>query len=84
MIISPENRAVFTDQLAHRRRGRPRMAEPMVRTSIRLPAAVFDACCREALASGRSLPSVVREAVAAQVVRSHFSSSLIPGSVHPW
>ena len=63
MIIDREDRAVFTHQLSNRRRGRPRAAVPTVPTTIRLPQPLFDACCRAALASGQSLPEVVREAV---------------------
>ena len=71
MIIDREDRAVFTHELVNRRlRGRPRVAIPMVRTSVRLPASVFDACCKEALASGRSLAAVVREAVAERIAKS--------------
>lgn len=87
MIVSPENRAVFTNQLMHRRRGRPRVATPMVRTSVRLPEPLFDACCHVALASGRSLPEVVRQAVADQVahgVGEHFTSQSNAGAPRQW
>lgn len=67
MIISPENRAVFTHQLVNRRRGRPRAAVPTVPTTVRLPQPLFDACCRVAMASGQTLPEVVREAVRTSV-----------------
>ena len=63
MIISPENRAVFTEQLRHRRGGRPRLAVPTIPVSVRIPEPLFDACCRIAARSGQSVPDVVRAAV---------------------
>lgn len=79
MIIDREDRAAFSHQLSNRRRGRPRVDMPMVRTSVRLPEPLFDACCRAALASGRSVPDVVREALARE-----FTSSSNPASGRAW
>lgn len=70
MMIAREDRAVFTHQLAHRRRGRPRASVPTVPTTVRLPQPLFDACCRVAIASGQSLPDVVREAVRSSVAQN--------------
>lgn len=46
MIMEPEHRAAFADSLRKRRRGRPRSANPMIPTSISLPADVYEAYCR--------------------------------------
>jgi len=63
MIISPENRAVFTDQLRQRRRGgRPR-STPTVPTSVRLPAPVFDAACAYASRRHMTVHAALRDIV---------------------
>lgn len=70
-LIDVADRAVFTHQLQHRRRrGRPRVAVPMVRTSVRLPEPVFDAACKRASDEGVSLPAVVRETLARELMSS--------------
>jgi hypothetical protein len=79
VIIDREDRAVFSRQLSNRRRGRPRAAVPTISTTVRLPQPLFDAYCREAIASGRSLPEVVREALARE-----FPSSTNPASGRAW
>lgn len=77
MIIDRDDRAVFTEELCNRRRrGRPRVETPMVRTSVRLPEPLFDACCRTARISGQSVPEVVRAAV------RDFTSQSIHGASH--
>lgn len=50
-----------------RRRGRPKLAAPMVRTSVRLPAEIFDAYCQVALRRGDKVPQVIRQALEAQL-----------------
>ena len=63
VIISPENRAVFPEQLRHRRRGgRPR-GGPVVPTSVKLPAPVFDALCAQAHRDGTSLHATMLKAL---------------------
>lgn len=61
-----------------RRRGRPRVVAPMVRTSVRLPATLFDAYCQKAVREGDSLPEVIRRvlerSIQAPPARRDFSS----------
>jgi hypothetical protein len=78
VIIERVDRAVFTHQLVNRRRGRPRAVVPTVPTTVRLPQPLFDECCRVALASGQSLPDVVRAAV------REFTSSTNHQAVRQW
>jgi len=49
-----------------RGRGRPRAAEPMISTNIRLPVRVFDAYCQAARESRTSLQDVIRRTLADQ------------------
>lgn len=69
MIIPPQNRAVFAEQLRQRnRRGRPRVIQgPVVVRSVRVPVGVFDALCRLAIHGDRSVDSEIRTALAAHV-----------------
>jgi hypothetical protein len=53
-MIERDHRAVFSEQLRQRRRGRPRCAAPKVRLSVRVPQDVFDSLC--GLASERRAP----------------------------
>lgn len=46
MKIDREDRAVFSEQLQQRRRGRPRTAVPKVQVTLDLPEDVYDAFCR--------------------------------------
>ncbi len=70
MIVSPDNRAIFGPHLRNRR-GRPRVIDgPVVIRSVRLPEAVYDAICRTALRSDRSVDSVIRGALASYVDRT--------------
>ena len=62
-MIEREHRAVFTEQLRHRR-GRPRRLTPIVVTSVRLPEDLYDALCRRALVDRQSVLELVRRAVA--------------------
>lgn len=68
-MIDREHRAVFTEQLRHRR-GRPRRDTPIVITSIRLPADLYDALCRRALLERQSVHAELRAAVALLVASS--------------
>jgi hypothetical protein len=59
-MITVEDRARFHAQL-QRRRGRPRVIiGPAIKRSVSLPEPVYDAICRRAIASGRSVESVIR------------------------
>jgi hypothetical protein len=68
-MIEREHRAVFTEQLQQRRRGRgrPRNAAPRVSTRVELPADVFDALCRRASEERKSLHAFLRESLESQV-----------------
>lgn len=69
-MISPEHRAVFTEQLRNRR-GRPRVIHgPVVIRTVRLPEAVYDAICRRAIRADRSVDSVIRSVLASYVERT--------------
>lgn len=49
----------------------------MVRTSVRLPATLFDAYCQKAVREGDSLPSVIRRVLERNIqppARRDFSS----------
>lgn len=61
-MITRAEREVFTEQL-RRRRGRPRSAEPVVATSVKLPEPVYDALCRRARDERRSLHAVIKDAL---------------------
>lgn len=62
-MIEREHRAVFTEQLQQRRRGRPRTAAPQVRTSVMLPTEVYDALCRRAHVERKSLHALLCQAL---------------------
>lgn len=66
MIVTREDRAVFTHQLEDRRNrgGRPRCLDPKVTLTVRVPETVFDAACQRAQREGVSLPEIVRDALA--------------------
>ena len=64
-MITPNARAEFTQQLRARRSGRPRSAEAVVWTGVKLPERVYDALCRRAALERRSLHSLIKEALAA-------------------
>lgn len=66
-MIDREDRAVFSEQLQQRRRGRPRCSAPSVVISVRLPEDVYDALCRLALQERAALPVLVRQALATRV-----------------
>jgi hypothetical protein len=70
MMIEREHRAVFTEQLQQRRRGRPRSASPRVPTRVELPADVFDALCRRAMQERKSLHAFLRESLESVVRKS--------------
>ncbi|OFW05656.1 MAG: hypothetical protein A3H96_11385 [Acidobacteria bacterium RIFCSPLOWO2_02_FULL_67_36] len=66
-MIERDHRAVFTEQLRHRRRGRPRSATPKITTSVKLPEDVYDAFCRRALVERQSVHALLNEAIASYV-----------------
>lgn len=60
-MIEREHRAVFTEQLQRRRRGRPRTV-PTVTMPLRLPEPIYDDVCRAAIRQGRTVQDVMRDA----------------------
>lgn len=60
-MITREHRAVFSDELRQRRRGRPRAAVPMVSTTFRLPEPVYDALCRLAMQRRQPMQALLRD-----------------------
>jgi len=87
VIIDREDRAVFTHQLVNRRRGRPRATVPTVPTSVKLPAPVFDALCRQAERHGESLHATMLEALKSYVTTGeggNFGSQTNPGARRAW
>ena len=68
-VIGRDQRAEFSRQM-RRRRGRPRLDVPMVQTSVKIPAPVYDALCLIALRDRESVHSRIQEAVASYV-RTH-------------
>lgn len=52
-----------------RRRGRPRVSEPMERIDVRLPVASYDALIKLALARGESVSSVTRSLLITRVTQ---------------
>jgi hypothetical protein len=70
MLIDRDDRAVFTDQLVSRRRGRPRSVRPVVITTVRVPEPIFDAYCQMAHARGESVSMMMRAALSAYAKRT--------------
>lgn len=69
MIISPENRAVFTEQLLRRRRRRGRTETvPTVLTSLRVPQPIFEAVRDTAHQRGVSVHATLRAAIECYVL----------------
>lgn len=64
-MITRADRAVFTQEIRIRRRGRPKSAEAIVVTSVKLPANVYDALCRRAMLERRSLHAVMKDVLRA-------------------
>jgi hypothetical protein len=65
-MITRADRDVFTHEIrVRRRRGRPKSAEAIVVTSVKLPANVYDALCRRAMLERRSLHAVMKDVLRA-------------------
>lgn len=83
MIVTREDRAVFTHELQDRRqRGRPRLHT--IATSVKLTEPVFDALCRKAQRNGDSLHKTMREALAAYAGVPTFGSQNNPADGGRW
>lgn len=73
-MISPEHRAVFSDELRQRRRGRPRSAVRKIPKCVYVPEAVVDEYCRASLKQRASVNVLMAEAIIAYVRRLSTSS----------
>ncbi len=62
-MIEREHRAVFTEQLQQRRRGRPRRDTPVFKINVKVPEDVYDELCRLSLRRGVSVHSIARSAI---------------------
>lgn len=59
-----EQRVRFAEEIRERRgRGRPRLAVPIVPTSVKLPEPVYDALCRLAIRERQSVHAVMLAAL---------------------
>jgi hypothetical protein len=69
-MMSTEDRDRFTEPFRERRRrGRPRSANPMIPTSISLPADVYEAYCRQSRSEREEHVSAVIRRVLVDAVR---------------
>ena len=66
-MIDREDRAVFTQELQQRRRGRRRLASEKVWTSVHLDVDVFAALCSRARLGRKSLHAFLCDALASQI-----------------